>query len=168
MLQVFDENVVEIREQFPLLFIETTQFIAKEFGIRHPAIRSDDIVMTTDFLLTIREDNIYKDIVRTIKPSENITQRTLEKFKIEEEFFKRRYEDDNFDWGVVTEKEINIIKALNISNLFDYYNWDKSMEIKSKLLKRMIDFFKSSLINNKRDIEGTIAKFSEKYNYKKT
>ncbi|MCT4594727.1 MAG: TnsA endonuclease N-terminal domain-containing protein [Anaeromicrobium sp.] len=59
LLQIFDSNVVEIREQFPLLSLETTKLIAEELNIRHPSVGGRDIVMTTDFLITVKKDNIY-------------------------------------------------------------------------------------------------------------
>lgn len=121
--------------------------------------------MTTDFLITIGKDNIYKDIVRTIKPSDKINNRIIEKFTLEEEFFRRKYDDTNFDWGVVTEKEINRIKALNISNLKDSYNWNIVKGIKNNELRKMINYFKNTLLINNYDMEISIAKISDKYNY---
>ncbi|MTI49775.1 MAG: heteromeric transposase endonuclease subunit TnsA [Firmicutes bacterium] len=167
LLQLYDERVVEIREQFPLLSLQTTRLIAKELNIRHPSMYGEDRVMTTDFLLTVKKDRIYKDIVRTIKPSNKINNRTLEKFKLEEEFFKRKYEDDNFDWGVITENEINKTKALNISNLIDCYNWNICNEVKDDRLKSRIYFFKNTLLKYKYDVEAAIINFSEYYKYSK-
>lgn len=110
---------------------------------------------------------IYRDVVRTIKSSEQINERTLEKFKLEEEFFKRKYEDNEFDWGVVTQNEINSTKALNIGNLMDAHNWNVNKGINDGRLKNMISFFKDNLIKSGYDIESTLAFFNEKYSYSK-
>ncbi|MDQ0092076.1 hypothetical protein J2T12_005520 [Paenibacillus anaericanus] len=51
------ENVIDIREQFPLLPLEKTLFIAQKLGIKYPIDPKTKypIVMTTDMLLTIRK-----------------------------------------------------------------------------------------------------------------
>ena len=46
-------TVTDIREQFPLNRFETIG-IAEELGVRHPAANGVDIVMTTDFLVSLR------------------------------------------------------------------------------------------------------------------
>lgn len=167
-LQFFDDRVIEIREQFPLLTLETTKLLARELNIEHPSADGKDRVMTTDFVLTVRKNNIFTDIVRTVKPSEKITKRTLEKFRLEEEYFVRKYEDNDFDWGVVTEKEINITKALNISNLANCYDWNLQKGVNGNRLKGIISFFRNSLEKNGFDVEVTISHISEIFNYSKS
>src|SRR5689334_20740718 len=45
-------SVVDIREQYPLLPLEETLYIAKELGIKHPAPYGQPIVLTIDFMVT--------------------------------------------------------------------------------------------------------------------
>lgn len=66
----FADNVVDIREQFPLLPINETIIIAKELGIEHPRdpVTKEPIVMTTDFLITFKEqDGNIVEKARTLK-----------------------------------------------------------------------------------------------------
>lgn len=66
----FSEEVVDIREQFPLLPVESTLAIAKAIGVRYPRYKTTAIplVMTTDFLLTVKQPNgDFKSVARTIK-----------------------------------------------------------------------------------------------------
>ena len=115
----FSDKVLDIREQFPLLPLEDTLSIAEELGIRHPKEpeTKEDIVMTTDFLITIETNSGIKQVARTVKSKDDLlSRRIIEKFEIEREFWKRR----DIDWGIVTEKEINKTIANNISFVREY------------------------------------------------
>ena len=61
-------DVIDIREQFPLDREETVR-IAEEIGIDHSVDPKTNtpIVMTTDFLVTVREGNTIINKARTIK-----------------------------------------------------------------------------------------------------
>jgi len=62
-------QVVDIREQYPLLPIEETLAIARSCGIRHPIDpkTKEPVVMTTDFVLTVRQGASDIDQPRTVK-----------------------------------------------------------------------------------------------------
>lgn len=120
----FSGDVIDIREQFPLLPIEETIVIADELGIKHPMhpVSKEPVVMTTDFLITVNTQKGIVEEARTIKvKDELLKERVLEKFEIEREYWKRR----NVDWGIVTESEISKIIALNISYFYNYYFLDE-------------------------------------------
>lgn len=57
MLEITDD-VIDIREQYPLLPLKDTLEIANELGIeqpKHPQTK-EPIVMTTDFLITYKRN----------------------------------------------------------------------------------------------------------------
>lgn len=58
-----------IQEQYPLLPIEETIIIANELGIKHPTDpkSGEPIVMTTDFLVTTKNNTEVKKFARTLK-----------------------------------------------------------------------------------------------------
>lgn len=115
----YSNEVIDIREQFPLLPLEETLLIAKELGIKHPEDpkTNEPIVMTTDFLVTIKDNGRGKDVARTIKNTDELMkERTIEKFEIERKYWERR----EICWGIVTENEINKILAQNISFIHGY------------------------------------------------
>lgn len=98
------DNVVDVREQFPL-DREKTYKIAESKNIKHPidSTTNTPLVLTTDFFITIREEEKIRFIARTIKPSSELNkERVIEKFEIEREY----WENLNVDWGIVTEKDI--------------------------------------------------------------
>ncbi|AJA13572.1 TnsA endonuclease N-terminal domain-containing protein [Pseudomonas sp. 165] len=112
----FSENVVDIREQYPLLPAESTQAIAKAIGVRYPRYKSTalPLVMTTDFLLTVRQPNgDFKSVARTIKYQQDLNSlRTLEKLEIERRFWMSQ----GVDWAIVTEEMFtpDLIKNLGL------------------------------------------------------
>ncbi|WBW98088.1 TnsA endonuclease N-terminal domain-containing protein [Oceanirhabdus sp. W0125-5] len=156
-LAQWEDNVVDIREQFPLLPIEETILIAKKLGYKHPTNRSinKEIVMTTDFVITLEKNNERYDIARTIKPSSKLTPRVKEKFLIEQEYWKRR----NIDWGVITEKQIDKVKARNIEFLYQSFFWNKNIHITNNDLQKLISQFIFMLEVNQSDIKKTVSEF---------
>jgi len=112
-------DVIDIREQYPLLPLEETQAIADRIGVRHPADprTGHAVVMTTDFLLDVRIDTVTVQQARTVKPADQLnTLRVLEKLEIERQYWQIR----DVDWGIVTEYEIPKPHADNIRLLHGY------------------------------------------------
>lgn len=108
LLLDFSPDVLDIREQYPLK-LEDTISIARSLDIRHPRYPgcSFPAVMTTDFLIT-KTDGLYARTVKMAKELDN--PRTIEKFLIEQEYWKRQ----GIDWAIVTEHQINREKAMNL------------------------------------------------------
>lgn len=102
------DGVIDIREQWPLLPLEKTIEIAEQLGIKHPHMDGTPVVMTTDFRLTLKTKNGSRDVIRTIKPREKLSERTLELFEIERIYFV----EQGIDWCIVTEDKIphNLVK----------------------------------------------------------
>lgn len=114
----WNDEVTDIREQYPL-DRSTTQHIANEMGVLHPADPKTkcDIVMTTDLLITTNTGLL----ARSVKPSESITNRVLEKMEIE----KRYWALKNVDWGIITEKELPKIRVNNIRWAYEMHSLDR-------------------------------------------
>lgn len=123
LLAEFSRSVVDIRDQYALLPWRETQDIAKDLGIRHPLYpyTSTPIVMTSDLVLTLQDGDLA---VISVKPSSEICfdnernvhqsqARTLEKLRIEQEYWKRR----GVAWVLSTEKKISIVRAKNLAVL---------------------------------------------------
>lgn len=118
-LMEMSPQVIDIREQYPLLPLEETQTIANICGIRHPTDpkKQRSIVMTTDFLITCLWQGKQVEIARTLKYSQDLaSKRTLEKLEIERRYWQSR----QIDWGIVTEKELSPILVQNCRLLRDY------------------------------------------------
>lgn len=108
----WEQSVIDIREQYPLLPLEKTLYIAEKLGIKHPRDPKTQhpIVMTTDMLLTIKEGDSIRFMAHTIKPISKLNKRVIEKFQIEKEFYK----DLGIGWALITENEINYDLVKNV------------------------------------------------------
>ncbi|WP_249930994.1 TnsA endonuclease N-terminal domain-containing protein [Paenibacillus polymyxa] len=104
--------MIDIREQFPLLPLDKTLYIAQKLGIKHPTDPKNKlpIIMTTDMLLTVKQEESIKFIAHSIKPSNKLTKRVVEKLQIEKEFFK----DQKIEWALITERQINYNLVRNV------------------------------------------------------
>jgi hypothetical protein len=114
----WSDDVIDIKEQYPLLPMEILQNIAVKAGIEYPSFDGEPIIMTTDFLVTAKKDGKIVHYARTVKYTtdlcnEKINERIIEKFEIEKRFFKSK----NIDWGIITEKEISDVFTNNMEIL---------------------------------------------------
>lgn len=113
-------RVLDVREQYPLHPIDETLAIAAGLGIRHPTNpkTKKPIVLTTDFLISVR--NVPRDTeeARAVKPASELQSlRTLEKLQIERFYWDAR----NVNWGIVTEQDIPKSVSDNLRWLHPYF-----------------------------------------------
>jgi hypothetical protein len=123
LLCEFSEDVVDIREQYPLLPLDSTQAIASAIGVCYPRYKATSVplVMTTDFLLTVKQPNgDFKSVARTIKYQQDLQgkdcARTLEKLEVERRFWMSQ----GVDWSIVTEELFTPDLILNLAFLRKY------------------------------------------------
>lgn len=119
LLLEFSEQVIDIREQFPLFPTPAAQEIAANLGINYPRYPSTTVpfVMTTDFVVTLVDAAGHRSTAaRTLKYEDEFAdakrlQRTLEKFELEKSIWASKGETD---WKIVTP---NMIGPVAVSNL---------------------------------------------------
>ena len=65
----WSDEVIDIREQYPLLDIERAMDIANKIGVKYPVDKKSGTpnVLTTDFLITVFEGGREYYIARTVK-----------------------------------------------------------------------------------------------------
>lgn len=159
----FSDKVIDIREQYPLLPIEDTILIAEELGIKHPKNpeTGENIVMTTDFLITIGTEDGSKELARTVKAKDDLlNKRIIEKFEIERVFWQRR----NIDWGIVTEQEINKVLAHNISFTQAYKDIgkvDSFCELEAVEIRDLIYEFLRRILDSEKSMRAICLQFDE-------
>lgn len=142
----FSEDVVDIREQYPLLPVESTQAIAQAIGVRYPKYKSTTIplVMTTDFLLTVKQPNgDFKSVARTIKYQQDLegkdSVRTLEKLEVERRFWISQ----GVDWRIVTEEMFTPDLIKNLGQLRRYAQLPRAL-MNSTLHSEFLEILESS------------------------
>lgn len=148
------DNVVDIREQFPL-DREVTLAVAEELGIKHPvdSKTSTPVVMTTDFFLSEREGNQLNYKARTIKQSNDLnSKRIIEKFEIERGYWEKQ----GIDWAIVTEVEMPLSFLHNLKFLRESFHVEDYEQFQLFLIDWA--YFDGSLLEN-------LKAFDEKYNF---
>ncbi|TDF91721.1 TnsA endonuclease N-terminal domain-containing protein [Paenibacillus piri] len=88
MVLTWSDQVVDIREQYPLTPIERTIEIAEQLGIKHAHLDQEPVYTTTDFMISAKSDRGIKDVVRTVKTEKDLTPRTIELFQIDRTYFE--------------------------------------------------------------------------------
>ncbi|MCS6130762.1 heteromeric transposase endonuclease subunit TnsA [Clostridium botulinum] len=163
------DDAADIREQYPLLPIDETISIANELGIEYPKnpATNENVVMTTDFLITISNSEVTKEVARTIKSKDDLlNRRILEKFDIERVFWKRR----GINWAIVTEEEINKTIAHNISFIHGYKditNVDSFKQIEILEIKDLIYEFLKRIVDDERSMRDICSEFDSDMNLEK-
>lgn len=138
------DDVIDIREQFPLIDLEVAQTIASDMGVRYPTDRKSNFpyILTTDFLITIYNNGQYKDVARTIKPAKELDKkRVIELFEIERRYWAAK----GIDWGIVTEHEIPKILTGNIEHYHSDFQLEPTSEVELPQMFRIADLLKEKL-----------------------
>lgn len=152
LLLEWSEHVTDIREQYPLAMPQT-QFIADSLGFRHPQIRGEQMVMTTDFLVNTSNPNAPLLAIQVKPSSELLKARVCQKLLIEKSFWK----DNNVPFEVLTEQELNTVKTENLRWLSPFLNEAVSIEYISETLSFWEDIFSqnpdSTMVNLASEID---------------
>jgi len=131
------DDVVDIREQYPLSDLSEAIRIAESAQIRYPydAKSGFPYVMTSDFYV----ETTNGEIILAVKPASELEKpRVREKLEIE----RRYWSAQNKKWELVTEHEINHVKARNIewlSQAKDLEQFGLSMEKQAACVNYMMD-----------------------------
>jgi len=107
----WNPNILDIREQFPASRDET-RLIAERLGIAHPSIHGVDQVVTTDFLVDIKNGGqVVRRAIYAKYSSELEDIRTIEKLQLEFSYWASK----DIALYVVTEKELPKQFVKNVS-----------------------------------------------------
>jgi len=105
----WSDDITDIREQYPLIDLTQTIEIAEKASIRYPYDSKSGFpyVLTSDFYLETKQGAM----VMSVKPSSELEKpRVREKLEIE----RRYWSIYGVKWNIMTENEINRVKANNI------------------------------------------------------
>jgi hypothetical protein len=153
--------VCDIREQYPLLPLEETIAIAQQCGVPHPKDpkTQEPVVMTTDFLIAVRQQVGVINQARTIKPAKDLqSERTLEKLEIEHRYWQCR----DIDWGIVTEHEIPIPLAKNVEWLHPFQLTEDLSPLKKAEINRIATALNPRMIQDSKSLADIAAECDER------
>ena len=155
-LFLWEDAVCDIREHYPLLNMEDVisdkkcidfgKFVDKETGTPY--------VLTTTFLITLKgEDGKEYYIARSVKLAEKLEQKyIIERYEVE----RRYWDSKGVDWGIITQKDINIIKAKNIEWV---YQSILDCEIESSAKSELSEKLLNDLLNKDDVVRKITASF---------
>lgn len=152
----WQDNVEDIREQFPLFPVSETERIASSMEYKHPhnVGGHNSCVMTTDFLITTKigeETQLFARSVKYAKEIEN--KRVLEKLSIEKEYWDRR----GVPWQLVTNLVLNQIDEKNTLFLNERNEiLDKSKVLSGHEIEDLIDTVVRRKFTKERGIHNGI------------
>ena len=116
--QWWDDGVLDIREQYPLLDRRETLSIAAECGIKHPRdpISGALWVITTDLLVQRRTSAGTEFTAFAVKPAEDLSDgRVLDKLDIERRWWQRR----GIPWLALIDEHLKTRRSLNLAWILD-------------------------------------------------
>jgi len=162
-LMEWEDQVVDIRESFPLLDLE--ELIQERDDLRLDLFKDKEsgipYVLTTSFLITLKGNGKYKYVSRSVKAASELEKKiTIEKFEIEKRYWNKK----GIDWGIITQKEIPLIKTKNIewvhSALYSLGDRGFSDVEALEMGKLLIE----ELTTDKLPIRKLMSRFDKEYN----
>ena len=112
----WNDEVKEIREQFPLLPLSKTTEIAKRLGIR--PFNNGRTIMSTDFLVFFKDGTRKAVNVKTSEKEYN-DKRNLEHARIEQAYWREVY---GIELTYATRDQLDMTEVLNIMDVVPQYD----------------------------------------------
>ena len=135
----WSDDVIDIREQYPLTDLTKAIELAERAGIKYPYDTKSGFpyVITSDFFLQTKQGAK----ILSVKPASELSEpRVREKLEIE----RRYWTDCGISWSIATEREINRTKAANIEWLAqakDLGIFGISENIKNDCIKYFLKYY---------------------------
>lgn len=159
----WDEKVIDIREHYPLLDLNGVIENAEDLRLDKFIDKKNSVpyVITTSFLITFLKEEKTKYAAFSIKYASELDKNTTqEKLEIERRYWKEK----DIDWGIVTNKDINLVKAKNIEFLHLYTNPDFANVNGAENIIELAEGLYIRLQKDKDSIKNVIKKFDHDYN----
>lgn len=157
----WEDQVTDIREQYPLLDLELAMNIAEKIGVRYPFVSGNPWVLTTDFFITIHDGKKEFNVARTVKPAKELeNNRVLDKFEIERRYWLAK----GVDWAVVTEHDIPKQLTQNVKWVHTYFHLNPTEELSIEEIRYYAGIIKRELSASTQPIRKVLALVDEDYN----
>lgn len=163
----WEDSVIDIREHFPLLDIEQVIKDKKGLDLEKFADKKTGTpyVFSTTFLVTVRiskNEEFY--IARSVKSAIELEKKhIIEKLELE----RRYWESKGIDWGIVTQKDIPVIKAKNIEWIYSVLENSEERGIDNNTKKDLSQELILKLMNSSNTVREIIAEFDNEFQLEK-
>jgi hypothetical protein len=159
----WEERVIDIREHYPLIDLEVVlkntsdlkldKFIDKK--------TKEPYILTTTFLITLLNPDGQKSFAaRSIKYASELSKKTtIEKLEIERRYWTAK----GINWGIVTNKDINDVRAKNIEWIHSAMTSDDCNGLSRDEFDDLLNGLLYRLIDNQQNIREIISRFEKDY-----
>lgn len=159
----WEERVIDIREHYPLIDLEVVLKDTSDLRLGKFIDRKtkEPYILTTTFLITLLNFDGKKSFAaRSIKYASELSKKsTIEKLEIERRYWKVQ----GIDWGIVTNKDINDVRAKNIEWVHSVMNSDDCNGLTKAEFDDLFDGILYRFIDNKQSVKNIIAGFEKDY-----
>ncbi|ODM26915.1 transposase [Clostridium sp. Bc-iso-3] len=159
----WEEKVVDIREHYPLLDLETV--LEDTADLKLDKFRDkktkEPYILSTTFLITLLNNDGQKSFVaRSIKYASELSKKTtIEKLEIERRYWTAK----GINWGIVTNKDINGTRAKNIEWIHSAMTSDGYNGFSREEFDDLLNGLLYRLIDNQQNIRKIISEFEKDY-----
>lgn len=162
-LMEWEEQVVDIRESFPMMDLE--EVIGDKDDLRLDLFKDKEsgtpYVLTTSFLITLKENGKYRYVARSIKAASELDKKiSIEKYEIEKRYWKSK----KIDWAIVTQKEIPVVKAKNIEWVHSALYSSEERGFSDVEVTEMQCLLVDVMTTNNVSLRSIMSKFDDEYN----
>lgn len=161
----WEQSVIDIKEHFPILDLDAADFNKGDLRIDkfRDKNSNESYVLCTTFLITKVDGNgDSKVVARSVKNASDLNKAiTLDKLEIERRYWKSK----GIDWGIITNKDINTIRAKNIEWIHSMMNYEEENENNITELQDLTDAFLYRISESDETIRKTILSFEQDYNF---
>lgn len=159
----WDERVIDIREHYALLDLETVLIDTSDLRLDKFIDKKskEPYILTTTFLITLVDNNGEKNFAaRSIKYASELNKKsTIEKLEIERRYWKVR----GIEWGIVTNKDINSVRAKNIEWVHSAMNSNTYNGISQEEFMGYLDGLLYRIHDSKGSVKNIISGFEKDY-----
>ncbi|AEM79500.1 heteromeric transposase endonuclease subunit TnsA [Thermoanaerobacter wiegelii] len=159
----WEDSVIDIREHFPLLdygdWVQDREDL--RFDLFTDKKSGTTYVISTSFLITVKDhDGNVRYVARSLKAASELEKRiSLERLEIERRYWQAR----GIDWGIVTNKDIPVVKAKNIEWIHSARYAYMDAGLTESELVELGDAFLLRLSQSSESIRKTALEFDKDY-----
>ncbi|MGB9833044.1 MAG: TnsA endonuclease C-terminal domain-containing protein [Caldisericum exile] len=159
----WEDSVIDIREHFPLL--DYDDWVQNREDLRFDLFTAQKsgtpYVISTSFLITVKDrDGNVRYVARSLKAASELEKRiSLERLEIERRYWEAR----GIDWGIVTNKDIPVVKAKNIEWIHSARYAYADAGLSESDLAELVEAFLLRLSQSSESIRKTALLFDKDY-----
>jgi len=161
---IWEDSIIDVREHYPLLDLNVVLNLDEDSLYKRYKSDGDNApyILTTTFLITVKNtDGEIAYYARSVKSSLELERKNIiDRYEIE----RRYWESKKIDWGIVTQKDIPVVRAKNISWVYPSLEINNEERFKESERDYLCDLLMQRLGGNPNVIREVTTKFDNEMN----